>query len=710
MSLLAIEALDVAIHGVPVLRDVGMELGAGEVLGVIGESGSGKSMTALAVMGLLPRGSEATGRILLRRASTSSGRARPRCARVRGREIGMIFQEPMTALNPLQTIGDQVAETVRVHGRAGRAEARAIAAATLERVGLPPARFPLARYPHELSGGQRQRVVIAMAIALRPKLLIADEPTTALDVTTQARILALLRRLVDEDGMGADADHPRPRGGRRRRRRARDHAPAARWSRPGRRRGVLREMRHPYTRALFAASAHQPERAAAAGAGAAAPRRGAGARIPGGRRRPVRRPRDACAPSTASASRCTAGESVGLVGESGCGKSTLARAVLGLEALQGGQRAHRGRGGAGRRAHAAPRCAPRCRWCSRTPTAASTRATGSRGSSPSPSTCSTTRRAAPTRRAAVEAALADVGLAPADADKFIHEFSGGQRQRIAIARALIIRPKLIVLDEAVSALDVRVRAPILDLLADLSARYGLAYLFVTHDLTVVRAITDRVMVMQAGEIVEDGPTRRVFDAPQHPYTRELIAAAPVLEMSGVTRARGSRSRGALHRRRRAPSAATLPGDVDPSDGAADRRASPAAARPTSTPPSPPRAPRSPATGAGRPPPSAAGSLARLGRLVEARAEELARLEAHDVGKPLEAGPRRRARAGALPRVLRRRRRQGARRDASRPRRLHRLHAARAARRHRPHRAVELPDADRRPPRRRGARRWATPAC
>ncbi|HMQ94897.1 ABC transporter ATP-binding protein, partial [Amaricoccus sp.] len=201
MSLLEIRDLGVAIHGTPVLRDVAMSLGAGEVLGVIGESGSGKSMTALAVMGLLPRGAEARGEILLDGTDLRRLSEAQRCA-IRGREVSMVFQEPMTALNPLQTIGAQVAETVRVHRATGRREAEAIARATLDRVGLPAERFPLGRYPHELSGGQRQRVVIAMAIALRPRVLVADEPTTALDVTTQAAILRLLRRLVDEDGLG----------------------------------------------------------------------------------------------------------------------------------------------------------------------------------------------------------------------------------------------------------------------------------------------------------------------------------------------------------------------------------------------------------------------------------------------------------------------------------------------------------------------------
>ncbi len=240
---------------------------AGEVLGVIGESGSGKSMTALAVMGLLPGGGVATGRVLLE-GSDLLARSEPEMCQVRGRDIGMIFQEPMTALNPLQTIGDQVAETVWVHRRASRAEALKIARETLDRVGLPAAQFPLTRYPHELSGGQRQRVVIAMAIALRPKLLIADEPTTALDVTTQAQILDLLGRLVDEDDMAlmlithdlavvvdvADRLAIMHRG---------------RVVEAGATDLVLRDRKHPYTRALLAASAHRPERRGRVDAGAA---------------------------------------------------------------------------------------------------------------------------------------------------------------------------------------------------------------------------------------------------------------------------------------------------------------------------------------------------------------------------------------------------------------------------------------------------------
>jgi peptide/nickel transport system ATP-binding protein len=527
MTLLAIEALSLAIGATPVLDGVALEVPAGSVLGVVGESGSGKSMTALSVMRLLPRGAVAGGRVALDGRDLMPLGEGAMCA-VRGRDVGMIFQEPMTALNPLQTIGDQVAETVRVHGAAGRAEARGIAAATLARVGLPPERFPLGRYPHELSGGQRQRVGIAMAIALRPRLLIADEPTTALDVTTQAAILALLRRLVDEDGMGlmlithdlAVVAGLADRLAIMRRGAVVETGPTAE---------VLRAMRHPYTRALFAASAHRPARVARL---ARAPLLEVEGMVREYRTaRHLLRPPETMRAVDGVSLAVRAGESVGLVGESGCGKSTLARAVLGLEALQGGSVTIEGEAvRAGERMPRALRAKMQVvfqdPYGSFDPRHRVARLVAE------PFHLLDDAPAGAARRAAVEKALVDVGLEPADADKFIHEFSGGQRQRIAIARALIIRPKLIVLDEAVSALDVRVRAQILDLLADLSDRYGMAYLFITHDLAVVQAITDRVLVMKAGRIVEEGPTAQVFDTPRHPYTRELLAAAPILEMAG----------------------------------------------------------------------------------------------------------------------------------------------------------------------------------
>jgi peptide/nickel transport system ATP-binding protein len=522
LSLLEIEDLRLSIGAQPLLRGVSLTAEAGEVLGVVGESGSGKSLTALTAMRLAPERAVVEGRVLFGGRDLLGLSEREMCA-VRGRDIGMIFQEPMTALNPLQTIGDQVAETVRVHGRAA---AREIAAQTLERVGLPGTRAGLGRYPHELSGGQRQRVGIAMAIALQPRLLIADEPTTALDVTTQAQILALLRRLVDENRMAlmlithdlavvsglADRIAIMTHG---------------RVVESGPTRAVLAAMRHPYTRALFAASAHVPERVARQGGAPLLEVEGVVRDYPGGAARLFGARESFRAVKGVSFS-LSEGESLGLVGESGSGKSTLMRAVLGLERLQAGSvRLDGQRVAAGERMPASVRAKmqavfqdpygsfnPRHRVARLVAEPFHLVPDAPRG----------TRR-----RVVVNAALKDVGLQIPDAERYIHEFSGGQRQRIAIARALIIRPKLIVLDEAVSALDVQVRAQVLDLLAGLSARYGLSYLFVSHDLTVVRAVTDRVMVMKAGEIVESGPTERVFSAPEHPYTRALLAAAPVLE-------------------------------------------------------------------------------------------------------------------------------------------------------------------------------------
>lgn len=529
MTLLQIDNLSLSILGLNILSSVRFEVDRGEVVGVIGESGSGKSMTAMSVMQLLPHGTKVSGSIRLDGEELLSKSEREMC-RVRGSDVGMVFQEPMTALNPVKTIGDQVAETVMIHKGVRRAEALAIARETLNRVGLPEERFPLTRYPHELSGGQRQRVVIAMAIALRPKLLIADEPTTALDVTTQAQILALLKKLVDEDGMGlilithdlavvadiADRIVIMKSG------EVVEAGPAVQ---------LFRAMQHPYSKALMAATGHHPVRKPPHVALDAVPVLEVSSvvreyALP--RKTLFARPGAFRAVNDVSF-KIHKGENVGLVGESGCGKSTLTRAILALEATQSGEIRVGGelvttKSGASLAARRKMQVVFQDPFGSFNPRHKVRRLVTE--------PFYLMGRDAPTGlalEARIAESLENVGLSARDADKYIHEFSGGQRQRVAIARALITHPSLIVLDEAVSALDVSIRAQILDLLADLSDRLDLSYLFISHDLSVVRAITDRVMVMKAGQIVETGETEVVFSNPQHDYTRQLIAATPDLE-------------------------------------------------------------------------------------------------------------------------------------------------------------------------------------
>ena len=562
MTLLSVEGLDVSLGRLRVLKGVILSLAEGEVHGLIGESGSGKSVTALAVMRLLPRGMAASGRVVLDGRDLTALSEREMNA-VRGRDVGMVFQEPQTALNPVQTIGAQVAETIRIHEpKVTRREAAARAAETLERCGLPPDRFPLSRYPHELSGGQKQRVVIAQAIALRPKLLIADEPTTALDVTTQAKVLDLLKRLAAEDGMGlllithdlavvagmadrvtimragevvetgrtaevlrraARAPAPAlPQGGGRSSETS--GTPPSPRSPTGGRDGVGGTAgSHPYTRALLAASAHVPARAPRRDGAPLLTVRDAVREYPGPRPHPFA-PRARFRAVDGVSFTLRRGESLGLVGESGSGKTTLSRAILGLDPLQGGSIELDGvpvhdDARAVRRHMQAVFQDP---YGSFNPRHRVARAVAE------PFFLLDDPPHGADRRARVAEALEAVHLPPDAMDRWPHEFSGGQRQRLAIARALILRPDLILLDEAVSALDVSVRARVLDLLADLSTKHGLAYLFVSHDLSVVRSITDRVMVMRAGRIVESGPTARVLSAPEHPYTAELVAAAPRL--------------------------------------------------------------------------------------------------------------------------------------------------------------------------------------
>jgi len=520
MSLLEVERLSLDIGGAPVLHEISLSVNRGEILGVIGESGSGKSMTALAAMQLLPHGARCRGRIALSGQDMLALPERALC-RLRGRAAGMVFQEPMTALNPLQTIGAQVAETILIHEDVGRARAMARAAEALERVEMPAHRFPLSRYPHELSGGQRQRVGIAMAIALRPGLLIADEPTTALDVTTQAEVLRLLGRLVQEDGMGLmliSHDLGVVAG-------LADRIAIMRHGRVVED-GTFGTLSSAYSRQLLDASVHAPARAETATETPLLEVRGAVRDYATARKGWFGRPGRFRAVDGVSF-HLHKGESLGLVGESGCGKSTLTRAILGLEALQDGEilafgeRVGPDLSGAVRAriqvVFQDPYGSFNPRWRVAQLVAEPFHLMPARPGD---------------WRDRVARVLDDVGIGPEAMDRYIHEFSGGQRQRIAIARALILRPEILILDEAVSALDVSIRAQILDLLARLQGDYGLSYLFISHDLGVVQGLTDRVLVMQAGRIVEEGPTGTVFSRPCHAYTRQLIAAVPRLPAAG----------------------------------------------------------------------------------------------------------------------------------------------------------------------------------
>lgn len=525
MSLLKVENLSLSIYGTSILRRVSFSVTSGKILALIGESGSGKSMTAYSILKLLPKGSEIDGDITLVGKDIIAANEAEMCD-LRGDEVGIIFQEPMTALNPVQTIGAQVAEAILVHTKVSKAEAFRRARETLNRVELPEDRFPLSRYPHELSGGQRQRVVIAMAIALQPKLLIADEPTTALDVTTQAEILTLLKRLVAEDGMGMILI-------------THDLAVVSEVAddivimksgeivETGQPNHLFAQMKHPYTKALFSASGHVPDRGKSTISPDALLQVKSVSRDYALPRKNLFGPVEFFRAVNNVSFEIKRGESVGLVGESGCGKSTLTRAILGLEQVQAGEILLDGASVyAGRKPNIDVR--RKMQVVFQDPYSSFNPRHRVDRLITEPFHLMETSPTAAARQDAIAQALESVGLTYEDADKYIHEFSGGQRQRIAIARALIIKPELIILDEAVSALDVAIRAQILDLLAELSDRFGLSYLFISHDLSVVRSITDRVLVMKSGEIVEQGDTKTVFDTPKHDYTKTLIAAVPKL--------------------------------------------------------------------------------------------------------------------------------------------------------------------------------------
>ena len=534
MPLLQVQDASLSINQMPVLHSISFELARGKALGLVGESGAGKSMTAMSIIGLLPAGARLSGSILFDGEDLTQCNELAMCA-LRGSQISMAFQEPMTALNPVQSIGAQVAEVFVIHRQASKSAALVRAAEVLERVGLPNAEIPLSRYPFELSGGQRQRVVIAIAVALRPGLLIADEPTSALDVTTEAQILDLLCTLCTQESIALlFVSHDLAAVAR-----VSDHIAIMKDGsivETGPTTEIFTEMRHPYSLALRAASTYELQGTA---------RQTQSHREVSDSRRILEVNNLTCCytlpqenffakPATFRALdnvsfSLNEGENLGLIGESGSGKSTLVRAILGLEPLRDGTIDI-----AGSRFSPAPathQMALRHKiqavfqdpYGSFNPRHRVERIVAE------PLNLLATRLNASELGDRVADCLENVGLSASDGQKYPHEFSGGQRQRIAIARALVVSPAIIILDEATSALDVSVRARILKLLAELSDRLGISYLFVSHDLDIVRAVTDRVMILQAGKLVEQGVTQKLFSAPQHPYTQSLLDAKPTLQ-------------------------------------------------------------------------------------------------------------------------------------------------------------------------------------
>jgi glutathione transport system ATP-binding protein len=560
-AVLAVEHLTVEFattdRVVTAVRNLSFRIDRGETIAVVGESGSGKSVTALSVMRLVEHGG---GRIVggqlmfarpggqqvdLATADAATMRA------IRGAEIAMIFQEPMTSLNPVFPVGEQIAESIRLHQRKDARAARAEALRMLEQVRIPEARSVLDRFPHQLSGGMRQRVMIAMALSCRPSLLIADEPTTALDVTIQAQILTLIRLLQDEmhmavmfitHDMGVVAE-------------VADRV-VVMYGGEKVEEGVAEAIFHspsqPYTRALLAAVPKLgalrdedsprkfPLRGSASSNVQSPPTtraRHVGATLLRVRRLTTRfdvrsgffgRVRRRVHAVEQVSFDLAAGETLALVGESGCGKSTTGRSLLRLVDIAGGSIEFDGKDIAALPDNALRPVRRDIQMIFQDPFASLDPRLTVGFSIAEPLYVHGVARG---REAEERVAwlLEHVGLAGEHARRYPHEFSGGQRQRIAIARALALQPRIIVADEAVSALDVSIQAQIVNLLLDLQAEFGVAYLFISHDMAVVERVSHRVAVMYLGQIVEIGPRRAVFGNPQHPYTRKLMAAVPVAD-------------------------------------------------------------------------------------------------------------------------------------------------------------------------------------
>jgi microcin C transport system ATP-binding protein len=518
------------------VKGVSFDIHKGETVALVGESGSGKSVTALSITRLLsyPAASHPTGAVLFKGRDVLKMRE-DQMREIRGGDVGMIFQEPMTSLNPLHVVGQQVAEMLTVHQGLKNGEARTRTIELLRKVGIRHPEERLASYPHQLSGGQRQRIMIAMALANNPDLLIADEPTTALDVTIQAQILALLKQLREEFQMAMllithDLNIVRKMA---------DRVCVMRHGEIVER-GTVEEIfeapQHPYTQHLIAS---EPKGAPPAGDTSAPVVMEVGdlkVWYPV-KRGLMRRTVDHIKAVDGLSLKLREGQTLGVVGESGSGKTTLGLALLRLIASEGriayiGKRLDGLKSKEMRPLRRDLQVVFQDPYGSLSPRLSVSQIIEEGLTIQNPDL--TTEE----RRARVSQAMEEVGLDPATQDRYPHEFSGGQRQRIAIARAMVLQPKFVMLDEPTSALDVSVQAQIVDLLRDLQSRYKLAYLFISHDLRVVRALANEVIVMRNGKVVEEGPAEQIFAAPQTEYTQALIAAAFDLEAKHVAAVAG----------------------------------------------------------------------------------------------------------------------------------------------------------------------------
>ncbi len=534
-----------------VVENLSFDVGAGETVAVVGESGSGKSVTALSAMRLLPQANSRTEGEILFGGHNLLTLPEEQMRHLRGNELAMIFQEPMTSLNPVLTIGFQIGETLKYHRGLDPQAARAESLRILERVRIPGAARRLDDYPHQLSGGMRQRVMIAMSLACRPHLLIADEPTTALDVTIQAEILELIKLLQEEEGMAvifithdmgivaetADRVVVMLKG-----KKVEEGETAA----------LFRAPQHPYSRALLAAVPRlgamrdellpKPFAIIDPQTGLPVPPPQCDLSVDEGKKPllevknlvtsfDVRSGLFASVTARVHAVEnvsfdVRAGETLALVGESGCGKSTTGRSVLRLVEPRAGQVLFDGEDVGALDKEGLRRARQNMQMIFQDPFASLNPRKSVGAAIAEPIIVHGLARAEEAR-AQVAELLRRVGLSPDMADRYPHEFSGGQRQRLCIARALALKPKLIVADEAVSALDVSIKAQVVNLMMELQAEMGLAYLFISHDMAVVERVSHRVAVMYLGEIVEIGPRQSVINNPAHPYTRKLMAAVPV---------------------------------------------------------------------------------------------------------------------------------------------------------------------------------------